>query len=163
MSNLWLGLLANTAIVALVISLWSNVHLPKLNRPGSSHKWELGALLGLGAIGVMLIPFQLSEGFFIDLRMTMIGTAAFVGGPVAGIITTLVAAAFRIYLGGAGVLIGLAGIFLACGVGLLAHRLKGGEIPTLMESIIFSLALAVSSSTKITSLPFSKMPSFPAL
>ncbi|MET0358202.1 MAG: PAS domain-containing protein, partial [Pararhizobium sp.] len=145
MNSLWMGLLANTAIVALVISLWSNLRLAAFDRPGAFHRLEIGCLFGLGSIGVMSMPFQLSEGFFIDLRMTMIGTAAFIGGPVAGIVTALVAAIFRIYLGGAGVLIGLAGIVVAAGVGLVAYRFKTAEAPSIKECIIFALAMAVSS------------------
>jgi diguanylate cyclase (GGDEF)-like protein/PAS domain S-box-containing protein len=146
LNSLWLGLLANTAIVALVISLWSNVRLPIFNRQGAFHGWEFGALFGLGAIGVMLIPFQVDGGFLIDLRITMIGIAAFIGGPVAGLVTATVAAGFRIYLGGAGVFVGLLGISLACGAGLLGHRLKAGEAPDLKESLLFSLVLAICSA-----------------
>jgi diguanylate cyclase (GGDEF)-like protein/PAS domain S-box-containing protein len=146
LNDVWIGLLANTAIVALVISLWSNIRLAAFDRPGAFHRLEIGCLFGLGAIGVMSIPFQISEGFFIDLRMAMIGTAAFIGGPVAGLLTALVAAIFRIYLGGAGVLLGLAGIVVAAAVGLIGYRFKAAEAPSIKESVIFALAMAASSS-----------------
>jgi diguanylate cyclase (GGDEF)-like protein/PAS domain S-box-containing protein len=150
LSNLWLGLLANMAIAALVISLWSNVNLPFLERPGRQHRWEMGVLFGLGAIGMMLIPVQLGEGFFIDLRMTMIGTAAFIGGPAAGLLTAFIAACFRVYVGGAGILVGMVGILIACSVGLAGFRLKAREAPTIAESLIFSLVLALSTLAPAT-------------
>lgn len=131
------------AVVALVISLWSNIRLPILEQKGSVQDYAFGLLFGLGAIGVMLIPFQLNPGFFIDLRMTMIGTAAFIGGPIAGLVTAGITTAFRLYLGGAGVLVGLIGIALACGTGLIGYRLKSAEAPDLKESLLFSLVMAI--------------------
>ncbi len=145
MNSLWVGLLANMAVVALVISLWSNIRLPALAQNGSIQGYAFGLLFGLGSIGVMLIPFQLSQGFFIDLRMTMIGTAAFIGGPIAGLVTALIAAVFRLYLGGAGATIGLVGIGFACAAGLIGWRLKVKEAPTLKANVLFSLVMAIGA------------------
>jgi len=133
------------AVVALVISLWSNIRLPAPAQKQSVQGYAFGLLFGLGAIGVMLIPFQLGQGFFIDLRMTMIGTAAFIGGPIAGLVTALIAAAFRLYLGGAGAAIGLVGIAFACVAGLIGCRLKVKEAPTLKANVLFSLVIAIGA------------------
>lgn len=131
------------AVVALVISLWSNIRLPVFGQNQSAQHYAFGVLFGLGAIGAMSIPFQLNPGFFIDLRMTLIGTAAFIGGPIAGLVTAAITTVFRLYLGGAGVLIGLIGIALACAAGLLGYRLKSAEAPDLKESLLFSLVMAI--------------------
>ncbi len=95
----------------------------------------------------MLIPFQLNPGFFIDLRMTLIGAAAFIGGPIAGLVTAGITTGFRLYLGGAGVLIGLFGIVLACAAGLAGYRLKSAEAPDVKESVLFSLVMAICAMT----------------
>lgn len=145
MNSLWVGLLANMAVVSLVISLWSNIRLPIFGQKRSVQEWAFGSLFGLGAIGVMLMPFQLGAGFFIDLRMTMIGTAAFIGGPVAGLVTAFIAAAFRLYLGGAGAAVGLVGIVFACAAGIVGWHLKVREAPTVKASVLFSLVMAISA------------------
>ncbi|WP_119940930.1 diguanylate cyclase [Neorhizobium sp. NCHU2750] len=145
MNSLWVGLFANMAVVALIISLWSNIRLPAFERRASLKGWDFGVLFGLGAIGVMLMPFQMSEGFLIDLRMTMIGTSAFIGGPFAGIITAVIASGFRLYLGGGGALVGLVGIWLACCAGMVGYRLRHGRAPALKESLLFSLVMAICS------------------
>ncbi|MNH84109.1 Phytochrome-like protein cph2 [compost metagenome] len=145
MNSLWVGLLANMAVVALVISLWSNIRLPVFGQKESIRGWAFGILFGLGAISLMLIPFQLGSGFFIDLRMTMIGTSAFIGGPLAGIVTTIIAAAFRVYLGGAGAAIGLVGIAFACAAGLVGWRLKTKDAPSLKANVLFSLVMAIGA------------------
>ncbi len=145
MNSLWVGLLANMAVVALVISLWSNIRLPVFGQKESIRGWAFGILFGLGAISLMLIPFQLGSGFFIDLRMTMIGTSAFIGGPLAGIVTTIIAAAFRVYLGGAGATIGLVGIAFACAAGLVGWRLKTKDAPSLKANVLFSLVMAIGA------------------
>jgi diguanylate cyclase (GGDEF)-like protein/PAS domain S-box-containing protein len=131
------------AVVALVISLWSNIRLPFFERRSSLRDWPFGVLFGLGAVGVMLMPFQLNEGFLIDLRMTLIGTAAFIGGPIAGLVTAVIAASFRLYLGGGGAFIGIGSITLACCTGLAGHYLKGREAPGLKQSVLFSLVMAI--------------------
>lgn len=133
------------AVVALVISLWSNIRLSLFDRHAGLRDWVFGALFGVGVIGVMLIPFQINPGFFIDLRMPLIGTAAFIGGPVAGLVTAVIAAAFRLYIGGAGTLIGLMGITLACFAGLVGHQLKRREAPDLAQNVLFSLVIAICS------------------
>jgi len=145
LNSLWVGLLANMAVVALVISLWSNIRLPVFGQKESIRGWAFGILFGLGAISLMLIPFQLGSGFFIDLRMTMIGTSAFIGGPLAGIVTTIIAAAFRVYLGGAGATIGLVGIAFACAAGLVGWRLKTKDAPSLKANVLFSLVMAIGA------------------
>ncbi len=141
MITLWHGLLANTAIVALVIALWSNVRLRVSDYSPRVRQIGFGILFGIGAIILMSLPFQLDEGVFIDLRSTMIAISFFVGGPMPGVITAVMAALFRLYWGGAGAPIGLFAISLTSLVSFLAYRSRKGTVPSLRESILLSAAL----------------------
>ena len=65
-----------------------------------------GLVLGCGAIAVMMLPFQVEKGIFVDLRTTMVAVAGLFGGPVSALVTAIIAGAFRLSVGGAGALAG---------------------------------------------------------
>lgn len=66
-----------------------------------------GLLFGLATIVGMMNPFVLTEGIIFDGRSIIISLAAFFFGPVTGIITAVIATAYRLYLGGDGSLMGV--------------------------------------------------------
>ena len=78
----------------------------------------------------MLVPFEVQPGIIVDLRGTLIVFAGFVGGPLIGIATALVAAGFRIYLGGAGTMAGMLTIVTAVTVGIVGHIVVRGRATT---------------------------------
>lgn len=92
----------------------------------------------------MLLPFQIEEGMFIDLRTTLIAVAGFFGGPIPMVIATVLFAGFRIYTGGAGTVAGLLGIAIAATVGMAAYFLKKDKRPSIPVIIGFSATVAVS-------------------
>jgi diguanylate cyclase (GGDEF)-like protein/PAS domain S-box-containing protein len=151
----WDDLLANMAILALVISIWSNVQLSRYHLPVIAHQLGFGLLLGIGAIVLMLLPLQLQEGIFIDLRYTLIAVAGFFGGPLPMAVTTTFAAGFRLYAGGAGTVAGLTGIAIAATVGILAYLLKKDERPSIPAIIVFSGTVASSGMLASLALPSS--------
>ncbi|WP_162245283.1 diguanylate cyclase [Rhizobium sp. Leaf383] len=146
MHNLWSGLLANTAVVALLISVWTNFRLQQQDHVRYRGALALGFLFGAGALGVMAIPIHTASGSFIDLRVTVIGVSGFLGGPVAGIVTALVAAAYRISLGGSVTLaVGLTTIGLSLAVAIVSYWQREGRLPGVESCVGLSAALAVSA------------------
>jgi signal transduction histidine kinase len=65
-----------------------------------------GVLFGIGALIGMLQPVMLHAGLFFDGRSVMISLAALFFGPIAGLISALMAISLRIYQGGMGTLVG---------------------------------------------------------
>ncbi len=153
MSTVWHDLLANMAILALLVSIWSNTQLPRAVSHALVRHFGFGLLLGTGAIVVMLLPFQVGDGIFIDLRTTVISVSGFFGGPVSLAVTTAVVAAFRLYLGGAGTVAGLTGIAIAAAVGMAAYYLKKHQRPSLSAILLFSATVAVSGIIGFLALP----------
>lgn len=149
----WHGLLANAAIVALVVSAWSNVTFRPRGSSDLGRPVEFGLLFGLGAIAVMQLPFEIQTGVFIDLRATMLAIAGFFGGPLPAFLAAAVALAFRAYLGGAGLLAGLASIVLAAGFGLGAWCLAKGKQKSLVTMVFFSASVAASQLLAALVLP----------
>lgn len=84
-----------------------------------------GIFFGFGAIMVMLEPVHLGEGVIFDARAIIVGMGAAFGGWPAAILSAVVTALYRSYLGGAGAPSGVLGIFLSAALGLFwAWRLK---------------------------------------
>ena len=81
-----------------------------------------GIWFGLVAMAAMMIPYEYEPGIIFDGRSVVITLAGLWGGWLTTLISALIAGAYRISLGGAGVLAGTATI-LFCGLtGLIFHH-----------------------------------------
>jgi PAS domain S-box-containing protein len=86
----------------------------------------LGLVWGAIAVVLMISRIQTAEGPFIDGRVLPIALIGLFEGWGAGLIAGLVAAAYRIYLGGGGAPAGVVAILAVAVAGGLAHRWAGG-------------------------------------
>lgn len=86
-----------------------------------------GILFGVIAVVGMLYPLVLSEGIIFDGRSIVISTVTLFFGPVAGLISSALAAAHRIQIGGEGAFIGVMVILASYIIGLAFHlyQVKG--------------------------------------
>jgi diguanylate cyclase (GGDEF)-like protein/PAS domain S-box-containing protein len=102
MYNLWQGLLANFAVVAMVILAWANSRdlFKRFGFVGESI--AMGLVMGAGSLLAMSLAFPLLPGFICDLRTAPIAIAGLFGGPIAAILAAGPALAYRAWLGGAG-------------------------------------------------------------
>src|SRR6218665_37511 len=89
--SLWNGLLANFALVALVVSLWTYGQDWLESWTATARAIAFGLLLGSAAIAMMLLPVPIRPGLFLDLRVTPLVISGFFGGPVAAIVGALLA------------------------------------------------------------------------
>lgn len=96
----------------------------------NSRNWEThnrlakltsGFLLGLATVAGMTMAIELEGGWVFDGRSVILSVAAFAGGPVVGAIAALVAAGYRIWLGGGGAVTGVGVIAVSVLFGL-AYR-----------------------------------------
>src|SRR5438552_2102160 len=96
------GLLANLAIVAAVVAVWTNFRdrLPKLNLRFQS--CVFGVVMGTGAVISMMLPFEVRPGLIVDLRTALLAIAGFFEGPLAAIIAGGLAIIARPGIGGIG-------------------------------------------------------------
>jgi diguanylate cyclase (GGDEF)-like protein/PAS domain S-box-containing protein len=77
-----------------------------------------GSLLGAICVVGMMTPLVLAPGVIIDARSVVLSVGALFGGPVVVGIAAAMAAAYRIYLGGPGLVTGLAVIGCCATLGL---------------------------------------------
>lgn len=111
----------DSAAVALVLcwlitwnsKFWSDYSL--------SGRVLAGVALGIVAVIGMLNPIMLTPGIIYDVRLIIISAATLFGGPITGLVASLIAGLYRLSLGGIGAPTGIASIALAFSIGLLFH------------------------------------------
>src|SRR3712207_2297741 len=103
----------NVGLVTGIVVAYTLLRQPTAALPARVQNAVLGFVLGLGAAMAMSLPIELVTGIRIDARNVPLILAAPFGGITAAVIAAVVAAAWRLWLGGAGTVAGLAYIALA--------------------------------------------------
>jgi diguanylate cyclase (GGDEF)-like protein/PAS domain S-box-containing protein len=114
-----------------------------------------GLIYGLACIAGMMMPITLAPGVIVDPRSVVLSVGALFGGPLAGAVAGLAAAAYRIWLGGSGVFIGVTTITLAVLLGL-AFRLgaaRGWLRPAPLQLFLFGVFTHATSLLLIATVP----------
>jgi len=81
-----------------------------------------GILFGVIAILVMTVPVHQKPGIIYDARSVVISIAGLFSGGISVVIAGVLAACYRLWLGGVGVLAGISTIISAAIIGVVAHR-----------------------------------------
>ena len=106
----------------------------------------IGLLYGIVAVIGMNIPFTFADGLIFDGRSVIISMAAFFFGILPTTITVVIATAYRIFIGGAGLLMGISVIISSAFFGLGFNYLKGKGIVEKNVLNFFLLGLTVHIS-----------------
>jgi hypothetical protein len=112
---------------------------------GSSRTQELasGVLYGFVAIAGMLTSFTIAPGIIFDGRSIILAIAGLFGGPLAACIAAVMAAGYRLYLGGAGQWVGVAVIAEATFLGIAMHYIRRVRPDVMRPVVIWLFAVAV--------------------
>ncbi|MER9580846.1 ATP-binding protein [Mesorhizobium sp. M0276] len=147
MNEIWHSLLANLALVSILVVAWDLVadFTGRLSRRMQS--LLLGVVMCVGAIISMATALSVS-GFVVDLRAAFVGAAAFFGGWPAMFIATAGSIAYRFYLGGQGASVGVMSILITAVVGLAWHHIVAARSRTMFD--ILGLGVSVSLAGLIT-------------
>jgi len=114
-----------------------------------------GILFGGIAILGMVFTIEISSGVITDFRTVVLSVAALFGGPVVAIISVALAGGFRLFLGGAGALVGLDIVIVSACIGL-AYRYgvqKGWAKINVQHLFVFGLLVQLSQTLLFQSLP----------
>jgi diguanylate cyclase (GGDEF)-like protein/PAS domain S-box-containing protein len=151
--GLWNGLLANFALVALVVSLWTYSQDWLESWAGPVRALAFGLLLGAGAVALMFFPVPFRPGIFLDLRTTPIVISGFFGGPVAGVAALVVAATCRLLMGGSGAWPGVASLGVAASIGIAGYLLRGKRPMRSPDLVRLAIAAAPTATVGMLFLP----------
>ncbi|HQO01634.1 MAG TPA: histidine kinase dimerization/phosphoacceptor domain -containing protein [Spirochaetota bacterium] len=147
-------LINNIAIILVLVLLYSFIYR-FFDYSSLSFKIYSGILFGGISIVAILNSFQLEPGLVFDGRSIIISIAGFFGGPVAAIVSALMAAAYRIWLGGPGMYMGIAVITEAAAMGVLYHylRIRKPHMVRIIHLFIFSVIVHLLMLACISFLP----------
>ena len=138
-TGLFFSLFNNLAIFVALVYVYGYlyVHLQRTNK--YLRQLINGLSFGLFAIGCMFAKIPVFEGVVVDQRNAIIAISAAFGGPLSAAVSVIMAGAFRVYLGGSGVISGLTGLALAAAAGSVLYKIPG-SFRTVTRSIISAFA-----------------------
>lgn len=161
MTSTWQVLIGNLAVVTLLVGGWGRIRSQLLGLPGALRSALFGAFMGAGTIATMMMSAEFQPGMHIDLRSTLLVVSGFFGGPFAAAITTALALAWRLGMGGVGAAAGAILILLVVVIGLAGRLVVGARPPTAYHGLVVGIAAALVPLSALLALPSEIM--FPML
>jgi PAS domain S-box-containing protein len=152
MTGIWHSLLANLALVSILVVAWDLVADFTGRLPRRIQSLLLGLVMCMGSIISMATALSVS-GFVIDLRAAFIGAAAFFGGWPAMLIATAGSIAYRLYLGGQGAAVGVMSILITAVVGLAWHHIVAVRSRTMFDILGFGVSVALAGLLTLVVIP----------
>jgi two-component system cell cycle sensor histidine kinase PleC len=153
--GIFIDLTAHLAVLSAVMVVYSLLARRMEKLPEWRRAAVGGALFGLAAIFVMLTPIEVNDGVYFDMRSVVLAlTGPFVGAAAAAV-AGLIAAGYRLGLGGVGAYAGVTGIAVASLIGIgLAAYLKRRRIELAYRHLaVLSLILILHGVAVISLLP----------
>lgn len=139
-------LLPNLAIVAIATSVWT------LNRRyaiRAGDRWStviFSVVMTVGILGTMSVPFEFRPGVLLDVRYSLLGIAAYFGGPLGALLPLVAAVLRRIYAGGEGIWTGVPQIFAAVLAGLLVRKAFAKKIDAVTPVLVLAALVTLSGT-----------------
>lgn len=119
------ALFENLAIFIALVAVYGYLLVRLKEAKWYTRQIVLGLTFGVFAVGCMYARIPVFEGVRVDQRNAVVVVSGVFGGPVSGFISAAMAGAFRVYLGGDGVVGGLVGVTLAAIAGAGLNRFSG--------------------------------------
>lgn len=117
-TDLFLALFQNLAILIALVAIYSYL-LGRLDRsPWLQRQLIMGLSFGFFAVMCMNARIPVFEGVIVDQRNAIVALSGAFGGPLSAAVSAAIAAGYRAYLGGDGVIGGIIGITLAAVAGI---------------------------------------------
>ncbi len=141
--NLIVGLIGNAALLLSLGLLYDIAFRGKPAPAPFLHKMAYGVLIGGIAIVLMLTPVKWDGGVIFDARTILLGLTGLFFGAIPTFLAMAIAAAYRLGLGGAGALAGVATILSSGLIGLAwrHYRFLESRELTLLEMYVFGGAV----------------------
>lgn len=121
-----LGLIQNTSILLVFSMLYD--FFGSRNEQSKNLLIKIATGIVIGGIGIVLIltPWTLIPGIFFDTRSVMLSVAGLFFGPVPTVTAMIITSTYRLFMGGDGVLMGIAVVLSSGSAGLLWRHFRSG-------------------------------------
>jgi diguanylate cyclase (GGDEF)-like protein/PAS domain S-box-containing protein len=148
------GLIQNASLLLALVLAYS-LFIERFPRERLSTQLIHGALFGVTALIGMAYPVTLEPGVIFDARTVVIGLAALFAGTIPAAVATLIAIAYRTWLGGDGADMGVATILTATvlGLGFRALRNLGQVTVNAWTLAAFGLVVHLAAMVWVILLP----------
>jgi len=117
--SIFIGLIKNIAILLGLVVLYDYVWLAKADKKNIWFKIFNGFIIGIIGLILMDTPWVMYEGLFFDIRSVMLSISGLFFGAVPTVIAIIMTAAYRIYIGGDGMLMGVMVIITSGIIGII--------------------------------------------
>ena len=115
--------IVNNAALLLSLSILSSYLRFRWVKEFKVKQLILGILHGLFTIFAMSIPLNFAPGIFFDGRSIILSLAGLFESPLVVLIAAIIGSAYRIYVGGTGMFVGVGSIVISAAAGMLFKRL----------------------------------------
>lgn len=136
------AILHNGALLLLLGLLYSLLPY-RVKMPRVHQRLIAGGIIGIIGIAIMLTPWRMTAGVIFDVRTILLAVTGLFFGIIPTLVAVVITAIFRCWLGGAGMLMGIATIVTSAGIGVLWLRLRPftARAVTVVELFLFALAV----------------------
>lgn len=118
-----LNLIQNIALLVALAAVYQVVVVP-LKQDRMLNRILLGFLFGGAGLVGMMTPLQFMPGIIFDGRSIILSVAGLFGGPVVAVVSAAMCGAYRLWLGGAGMWVGVGVIVWAAAIGAFFYTLR---------------------------------------
>jgi len=140
--NIFKALIINGALIISLSALYGAIYRQLVHRV-KTFQVITGLLFGVSAVVVMNIPLHLMPGIIFDGRSVVVGAAGMFGGPLAAVLAATAAGAYRLRLGGAGAVTGVAVILSAAGIGVAYYYLRRRRPDTVRYYHLYAFGMLI--------------------
>ncbi len=156
--NIIIALSNNIYVLLVLVFLYAATNY-EINRKKRLKSVIAGLIIGGPALFVMSNPFILTEGIIFDTRTILFSISGLFFGPIPTIIAALIGVFNRLFIGGAGVVVGVLTIVISAGIGLSWNKLtkKIKFKNNYLEYYIFGLIVHLITISLFTTLPNSQV------
>ena len=139
--------------MALFVLGWAHARYWLRSLPRPVRVLLFALTMGAGTVASMSMSVEIQPGFYFDMRSSLLAVAGFFGGWPAALLSALIASAYRLSMGGAGIWAGIAGIALASGTGLALNLLVGGRTHRAWHMVALGVATPIVSKLGLFAVP----------
>lgn len=149
--------LINNVTLLLSLSILYSIISRRWDYTSVWHRVIAGILFGLVAVAGMMNPLKLQPGVIFDGRSIILSIGGLFGGPITAVISTLISSVYRIYLGGAGYIMGVLVIVTSSTIGVIYYyiRKKYPKITQIGYLLLFGIIVHVNMLILTSALPSS--------
>lgn len=143
--HVFVSLVYNAALLLALVLLFDSLTKTEVFA-GNSSKIKVGLVLGVIVLGIMINPIVLRHGIVFDSRTVFFSVASMFFEPLSVLIAALMAAIYRLSLGGPGIYTGVSTIAASFAIGFLFRRLHHRWKKPYGFGEFYTLGLAVHAS-----------------